>query len=104
MELSDVVSDSGEAVALEAADDRVVRPGVRVNVPVLAEPEEREPELVVEEEDATFDVRDALERERLPVRPLEGLDPRARRDAASLEQRAIGSPLRVLLERASKGG
>jgi hypothetical protein len=76
---------------------------MRVDVAVLAEAE-GEAELVVEEKDTALDVLDTLERERLPVRSLERLDARTRRDAASLEQRVISSSLRVLLERASKGG
>jgi hypothetical protein len=104
MELRDLLADAREAVPLEAAHHGVVRACVGMDVGVLAEPEERQAELLVEEEDPAFDVGDAFIGQRLPVRALERLDARTRRDAASLEQRVISSSLRVLLERASKGG
>src|SRR5262249_36115818 len=63
--------DARESATLDAADERVVRPGVRVDLTVLAEAEKCERQVVVADDDSPLDVDEAFERPRLPTRPLE---------------------------------
>jgi hypothetical protein len=70
----DLVAELREAAACEAGDVGVVRPGVLVDVRMLAEAKLRDQQVVFVPEDPKLDVTGALVRKRAPLRAGERLD------------------------------
>src|SRR5262249_36377080 len=69
--------DARESATLDAADERIVRPGVRMDLTVLAKAEKCERQVVVAEDGPSLDIDEGLERPRAPVRPVGRSDGRA---------------------------
>jgi hypothetical protein len=75
VDLCPLAGDAGPALAFDAGDNGLLRPGVLMDGAPWLEAKHREEEVVASHEHLPFDADTTFERQRAPLPAREGLDP-----------------------------